>query len=152
MIAQHEQQDTTLALYKIFKEEVYRRREQMMRWTAIGAGSLVSLLLIILLVPSARLLAIPERLLLASGNLLMTLTFMVLIRQQHDRHRQAKQQLITLEDALALFKENPRSADYPVYPTQWQTDWAHDRSLMHYLAILALLAALVLVAVMLPAR
>ena len=56
MIAQDERHDTTLALYKIFKEEVYRRRDQMMRWTAIGAGSLVTLLFIILLMPSARLL------------------------------------------------------------------------------------------------
>jgi len=152
MIAQREQQDATLALYTIFKEEVYHRREQMMRWTAIGAGSLVTLLLIILLIPSARLLTIPARLLLASGSLLLALTFGVMLWQQHTRHRQAKQQLIRLEEALALFEEGHRPDNHSIYPAQWQTDWAHDRSLAQYLGILALLTILILVAVMLPAQ
>ena len=151
MIAQDERHDTTLALYKNFKEEVYRRRDQMMRWTAIGAGSLVTLLFIILLMPSARLLPTSGRLLLASGSLVMALTFAVMILQQHDRHRQAKQQLINLELALNLF-EDPRWPDNaPIYPAHWRTDWAHDRRLKQYLGLLALLVALVLVAIMLPA-
>ncbi|MEQ1796038.1 MAG: hypothetical protein ABL970_17825 [Nitrospira sp.] len=152
MITQDEQHATTLALYKIFKEEVYRRRDQMMRWTAIGAGSLVMLLLIALLVPSVRLLTVPARLLLASGTLLLALTFAVMIWQQHDRHRQAKQQLITLEHALGLFEDHHRPDHHPVYPAHWQTDWAHDRSLVQYLAILTVLTAITLFAIILPAQ
>ena len=67
MITQDEQRETALTLYQMFKEEVYRRRDRMMRWTAIGAGSLFALLLIILLVPSVRQLTTPARLLLASA-------------------------------------------------------------------------------------
>lgn len=152
MITEDERRETVLRLYPIFKEEVYRRRDQMMRWTAIGAGSLMTLLLIVLLVPSAHLLAFPARLLLASGNLLLTLTFAVIVRQHHDRHRQAKQQLIKLEQALNLFEERPWPDDRPMYPDDWQTDWTRDRSLLHYLAILTLLTGMTLVAIMLPAR
>ncbi len=46
MITADDQRATLLALYPLFKEEVYRRREEMMRWTAIGAGSMVSILLV----------------------------------------------------------------------------------------------------------
>ena len=34
MITQDEQRETALTLYQMFKEEVYRRRDRMMRWTA----------------------------------------------------------------------------------------------------------------------
>jgi hypothetical protein len=152
MITQNERRETILTLYRIFKEEVYRRRDQMMRWTAIGAGSLMMLLLIVLLVPSVHLLTIPARLLLASGSLLFALTFAVMVWQQHDRHRQAKQQLIKLENALGLFEERPRPDDCPVFPEDWQTDWTRDQSLVQYLAILTLLTCITLVAVMLPAK
>lgn len=151
MIAQNEGHETTLALYKIFKEEVYRRRDQMMRWTAIGAGSLVMLLLIALLVPSVRLLTVPARLLLASGTLLLTLTFALMIWQQHDRHRQAKQQLIKIELTLNLFEDHHWPDNHPAYPAHWQTDWAYDRSLVQYLAILTSLTAITLLAILLPA-
>lgn len=152
MITQDEQRETILTLYPIFKEEVYRRRDQMMRWTAIGAGSLVTLLLIILLVPSVHLLAFPARLFLASGILLLALTFAVMVWQQHNRHRQAKQQLIKLEHTLSLFEERPWPDDRPLYPEDWKTDWTRDRSLLQYLGILTLLTGITLIAVILPAR
>ena len=142
--------ETVLALYQTFKEEVYQRRNQMMRWTAIGAGSLMTLLLIVLLVPSAHLLAFPARLLLASGSLLLALTFAMMVWQHHDRHRQAKQQLITLEQTLGLFEKQPWPDDRPMYPDNWQTDWTHDRSLMQYVAVLALLTVITLLAILLP--
>jgi hypothetical protein len=151
MITQDERRETILTLYQIFKEEVYRRREQMMRWTAIGTGSLATLLLIVLLAPPVQGLTIPARLLLASGSLLLALTFALMVWQQHDRHRQAKQQLIKLEHALGLFEERPGPDDRPMYPDDWQTDWTRDRSLVQYLAILTLLTGITLVAIMLPA-
>lgn len=151
MIARDEQRETVLTLYRMFKEEVYRRRDRMMIWAATGAGSLFALLLIILLVPSARQLTTPARLLLASGSLTLTITFALMIRQQHTRHRQAKQQLITLEQALGLFKEHLGPDDRAIYPEDWQTEWTGDRSLLHYLSILCLLTGLVLVAILLTA-
>ena len=152
MITQDEQRETALTLYQMFKEEVYRRRDRMMRWTAIGAGSLFALLLIILLVPSVRQLTTPARLLLASGSLILAITFVLMIWQQHHRHRQAKQQLIKLEQALDLFGERPVPDNRPTYPEDWQTEWTRDRSLLHYLSILTLLTGLVLIAIMLPAQ
>lgn len=151
MITQDDRRETILTLYRIFKEEVYRRRDQMMRWTAIGAGSLVTLLLIVLLAPSVRGLTIPARLLLASGALLLALTFALMVWQQHDRHRQAKQQLIRLEQALGLFEDRPWPDDRPMYPEDWQADWTRDRSLVQYLTILTLLTGITLVAIILPA-
>ena len=70
MISEDEQHETVLRLYPVFKEEVYRRRDQMMRWTAIGAGSLVAILSIVLLVPAAHSLSTTPRLLLACATIL----------------------------------------------------------------------------------
>ena len=145
MITEDERQETVLRLYPIFKEEVYRRRDQMMRWTAIGAGSLVAILSIVLLVPAARSLSTPPRLLLAFATLLLAITW-----QQHNRHRQAKQQLIKLEQALGLFEELPGHNDHALYPEDWQNEWSRDRSLIQYLAILTLLTGIVLVAILRP--
>ena len=91
MITEDERRETILQLYPIFKEEVYRRRDQMMRWTAIGAGSLVTLLIIALLIPAAHLLSATSRLLLACATLMLAITHMGIVWQQHNRHRQAKQ-------------------------------------------------------------
>ena len=150
MITEDERREAVLRLYPIFKEEVYRRRDQMMRWTAIGAGSLVAILSVVLLVPAAHSLSTTPRLLLACATLLLAITYMGIIWQQHNRHRQAKQQLIKFEQALGLFEELPGHNDHALYPEAWQNEWSHDRSLVQYLAILTLLTGIVLVAILRP--
>lgn len=152
MIDRGEPRETALTLYRMFKEEVYRRRDRMMHWTALGTGSLFTLLLIILLAPSARRLTAPDRLLLAGGSLILAVTFALLIWQQQTRHRQAKQQLIALEQILGLFEGLPSQENRPIYPENWQTEWIRDHSLRQYLSILALLTGLVLTAILLTAE
>ncbi|THJ23707.1 MAG: hypothetical protein CAF44_001845 [Nitrospira sp. CG24D] len=150
MISEDEQHETVLRLYPVFKEEVYRRRDQMMRWTAIGAGSLVAILSIVLLVPAAHSLSATSRLLLACATLLLAITYMGIIWQQHNRHQQAKQQLIKIEQALGLFGELPRHDGHALYPDDWQNEWTRDRSLLQYIAVLTLLTGIVLVAILRP--
>ena len=150
MITEDERHETVLRLYPIFKEEVYRRRDQMMRWTGIGAGSLVAILSIVLLAPAAHSLSATSRLLLACATLLLAITYMGIIWQQHTRHRQAKQQLIKIEQALGLFEEFLGHDDHALYPETWQNEWSRDRSLIQYLAILTLLTGIVLVAILRP--
>ncbi|MDO9116872.1 MAG: hypothetical protein Q7U39_02850 [Nitrospira sp.] len=150
MIPEDERHETVLRLYPIFKEEVYRRRDQMMRWTAIGAGSLVGILSIVLLVPAAHSLSPTSRRLLACATLLLALTYMGIIWQQHTRHRQAKQQLIKIEKTLGLFGELPSHHDSALYPEDWQNEWTRDRSLLQYLTILTFLTGIVLVAILQP--
>ena len=139
MITADEKRTTLLTLYPLFKEEVYRRREQMMRWTAIGAGSLFAILLLVLLTPAARQLTVASRVLLCSGVLLLTTTFVMLILQQRHRHRQAKHTLIELEKALGLFDDNAFLTHGSLYPENWQTDWERDRSTVLSISLLALL-------------
>lgn len=136
-----------LTLYPLFKEEVYRRREQMMRWTAIGAGSLVSILLLLVLIRTGHRLTMGHRALLGGGILLLTSTFIALIWQQRDRHRQAKHTLIQLEQALGLFDSDAFLPHRALYPDHWQTDWKQDRSTMVSFTLLGLLTLLVLLAI-----
>lgn len=144
MITADEQRATLLALYPLFKEEIYRRREQMMRWTAIGAGSMVAILLVLLLVPEQGRLALSGRALLAGAIVLLAATFAALIFQQQQRHRQAKQTLIEIERALGLFDADVFANQRSLYPDYWQTDWKHDRSTTLSLVLLGLLALLAL--------
>ena len=136
-----------LTLYPLFKEEVYRRREQIMRWTAISAGSLTSILLILVLIPNGHRLTPISRILVAGGIILLTSTFITLILQQRDRHRQAKQILIQLERAMGLFDSDAFGHHQALYPEQWQTDWRQDRSTMRSFVLLGLLTLLVLLAI-----
>lgn len=146
MLTVDEQRATLLALYPLFKEEVYRRREQMMRWTAIGAGSLFTILIVLLLVPAHGRLTLSGRALLAGAIALLAATFASLILQHQQRHREAKQTLIELERALRLFDENAFPNRGPLYPNHWQTDWTRDHSTTLSLVLLGLLALLALLA------
>lgn len=147
MITAGEQRATLLTLYPLFKEEVYRRREQIMRWTAIGAGSLCTILLIVLLAPTTRQLTVGGRALLGGAVLLLAATCAMLILQQRQRHRQAKQTLIELEKALGLFDTNAFLDHRPLYPDHWQTDWKRDRTITLSLVLLGLLTLLALMAI-----
>lgn len=146
MLTVDEQRATLLALYPLFKEEVYRRREQMMRWSAIGAGSMFTILIVLLLVPTHSQLTLSGRALVAGAIVLLAATFASFILQQQQRHRQAKQTLIELERALGLFDADILPNQRPLYPNHWQTDWTRDHSttlslvLLGFLALLALLA------------
>ncbi|TKS58742.1 MAG: hypothetical protein EWM72_02799 [Nitrospira sp.] len=141
-----EQRTTLLALYPLFKEEVYRRREQMMRWTAIGAGSMFTILIVLLLVPERGRLSLSGRALIAGAIVLLAATFAALILQHQQRHRQAKQTLIELERALGLFDADIFLSQRPLYPDHWQTDWTSDHSTTLSLLLLGLLAFLALLA------
>ncbi|HXF91282.1 MAG TPA: hypothetical protein VNK46_00890 [Nitrospiraceae bacterium] len=136
-------------LYPWYKEEVFRRREQMMRLTAFASAFLVLLLVTMLAVPDG-----PRRdgtgmLFAVTGVTLFSGVFGYLILQQCDRHRMAKQALIEIERALGLYEEGLYLPDKSLYPEGWQTAWLGDRSVTVYLSVLTALTVLVIAAVLL---
>lgn len=133
-------------LYPIFKEEVFQRREQMMRLTAFASAFLLLLLVIMLVVSSSPELNAPTRYFAISGVALFSALFAYLILQHADRHRMAKQQLIELEQALGLYQGGWQPSGEAFFPKNWQSDWVADRSVTVYLTILAALTALVICA------
>lgn len=142
-----ERRATLLALYPLFKEEIYRRRQAMMRWTVIGSGTLLAVLLVIILAPSADRLSWMHRLMTSAGILVWTVTIVLVLLQQRHRHRQAKQTLIRIEGELGLFAGDT-SGPQSLYPEHWQTDWQHDHSTWLALAILALQSLIAITAVL----
>lgn len=129
-------------LYPIFKDEVFRRREQMMRLTAFASTVLVLILVTLLTLPSWAAPTSPMRWLSISGVALFSALFAFLILQHADRHRMAKQQVIELENALGLYQEGWKLSGEALFPKNWQTDWSTDRSVTLYLATLAALTTL----------
>lgn len=137
------------ALYPSYKEEVYRRREQMMKLTAFACSFLVLLLVTMLAAPAPARPALTTVLFAATGVALFSALFAYLILQQRARHRMAKKALIDIERLLGLYDEGMYLEGRSLYPDHWQTDWQADRSVIVYLTILATLTVLVIAAVLL---
>jgi protein-S-isoprenylcysteine O-methyltransferase Ste14 len=144
-----EQLEVLKILYPWYKEEVFRRREQMMRLTAFASAFLVLLLVTMLAVRGGSRHDVMEKLFAVTGVILFSGVFGYLILQQRDRHRMAKQALIEIERALGLYEEGLYLLDKPLYPESWQTAWLGDRSVAVYLTVLSALTVLVIAAVLL---
>jgi hypothetical protein len=143
-----EQVEVFRVLYPIFKDEVFQRREQMMRLTAFASGFLVMLLIIMLALSPWPGPTSPTRWFAISGVALFSGLFAYLILQHADRHRMAKQQLIELEKAFGLYENGWQLSGDALFPKNWQSDWTADRSVSIYLTILAALSALVICAML----
>lgn len=131
-------------LYPIFKDEVFRRREQMMQLTAFAGTFLVIGLFTFLAMPSWSGPTSSTRWFALSGVTVFSSLFAYLILQHAERHRMAKQQLIELEKNLGFYHDGWQANGDAFFPKNWQSDWTADRSVTIYLAILAALTALVL--------
>jgi hypothetical protein len=143
-----EQLEVFRVLYPLFKDEVFRRRDNMIRLSVFHNAFLVLLLMTMLAVSPDYSPDSTTRWLAISGIALFSGFFAYVILQQADRHRMAKQQLIELEKGVGLYKEGWHYTGNAAYPEQWQTDWAADRSITIYLAVLASLTVLVMCAML----
>jgi len=143
-----EQVEVFRVLYPIFKDEVFQRREQMMRLTAFASAFLVMLLITMLALSPWPGATSPTRWFAISGVALFSGLFAYLILQHADRHRMAKQQLIELEKAFCLYENGWQLSGDALFPKNWQSDWTADRSVSIYLTILATLTALVICAML----
>lgn len=139
-----EQLEVLKILYPWYKEEVFRRREQMMRYTAFASAFLVLLLVTMLAVPGYPHPNVTEALFAITGVSLFSGMFAYLILQQRNRHQMAKRALVEIERALGLYEEGAYMAGKTLYPEAWQTSWLRDRSVTVYLTVLAALTALVI--------
>jgi hypothetical protein len=143
-----EQVEVFHVFYPIFKDEVFQRREQMMRLTAFASTFLVMLLITMLALSPWPEPTTPTRWFAISGVALFSGLFAYLILQHADRHRMAKQQLIELEKAFGLYETGWQLSGDALFPKHWQSDWTTDRSVSIYLTILAALTALVICAML----
>ena len=145
MITESVQQVLTV-LYPLYKEEVYKRREQMMRLTAFGSFGLIAMTFSLLLSPLKSRLSFPEPFLLGLVALIWCGLFCGLIMQQQYRHRLAKQVLIQLEQAMGFYEDGLFIERQPLYPGKWKTAWLTDRTGTLYLSSLCTLTGIFLIA------
>ena len=82
-------QHVLTVLYPLYKEEVYRRREQMMRLTAFGSLGLIAMLFALLLSPQKVRLSSFDTLFIGLASLIWCGLFCALILQQQYGHRLA---------------------------------------------------------------
>lgn len=143
-----EQLEVLKILYPWYKEEVFRRREQMMRLTAFASAFLVLLLVTMLAVPGSPRPDFTAALFAITGVALFTAIFSFLILQQRNRHRLAKQALIEIERVLGLYDEGLYLMGKALYPEDWQSAWLGDRSVTVYLSVLTTLTVLVIAAIL----
>lgn len=132
-------------LYPWYKEEVFRRRQQMIWLTVLAAMASVLLLFLIAALPPARPAHRAWNLFACTAVVIFSGSMIAFILQQWNRHRMAKQILIAIEQALGLYGDAPDAGE-ALYPKEWQRAWLDDRSLWLYLAVIAVLTSLVLLA------
>jgi len=142
-------QQVLSVLYPLYKDEVYKRREQMMRLTAFGSSGLIAMIFSLLLSSLNSRLSLPAALLLGLTALIWCGLFCGLILQQQYRHRLAKQVLIQLEQALGFYEDGLFIERQPLYPGKWKTAWLTDRSGTFYLSSLCILTGIFLLALLL---
>lgn len=134
------------ALYRIFKREVYQRRETMMKKAAFSNVVLLGLLFVVGIgEPQTAFfdwLAIPALVVFSGG-------FIHQIRQQKIRHDEAKQGLIRIEQALQLFAPGVYLPEKSLYPREWESaqrkDWILATAYFNIIALTALVAIALLV-------
>jgi hypothetical protein len=141
-------QHVLTVLYPLYKEEVYQRREQMMRLTVIGSLGLITMLFAFLLSPHHNQLTSLDALLTGLASMIWCGLFCGLIFQQQHRHRQAKQVLVQLEQALGFYEEGLVEEHQSLYPHGWRTAWLNDRAGILYFASLCSLTGLFLLALL----
>lgn len=117
MTTENTAQEDLRVLYPIFKTEVYQRREAMLRITQIGGITHLLFLVAIILLPHPPLLFLQKAVLLAGAGL-FTGILLFQLRIHHQRHAEAKNQLIVLEHSLGLFESD--ETEKPVYPASWK--------------------------------
>ena len=143
-----ERVDVLMLLYPWYKDEVYRRRQQMIWLTVVGASALILLLFLALALPLSRPGHRVEPFLMVTGVLVLSISMLYFIHQQCVRHKMAKGILITLEQALGLYEDGRYLNDTSLYPRNWQTGWLRDGSEFIYHGIILLLAVLVVFALL----
>lgn len=133
--------ETLRMLYPIFKQEVFDRRDRVMKIAGLASGFLLLLQIFILY------LSVSSGLLIISV-IIFTGLALAQIFQQSRRHEQAKQGVIEIEKALGLFEPGTYFPDRGLYPQHWQTRPSRDYGLIFYTLGLVALAILVVLSLM----
>ena len=141
--------DMLKLLYPWYKNEVYRRRQQMIWLASIAASMLLVLLFLVPALPPPLPAHRAWGVVVVIGLLLFSGSMMFFVRQQRVRHRMAKRVLIKLEQELGLFEKGRYLDDTSLYPKDWETLWLADRSEFIYHGIIISLTALVVIALLL---
>ena len=92
-------------LYHWYKEEVFRRREHMIRLTAFSSAFLVLLLITILALAPPYPMDPIVKILAMAGVVVFSALFIYLTLQQRDRHHLAKHMLIEIENVFGLYEQ-----------------------------------------------
>ncbi|HEY3197625.1 MAG TPA: hypothetical protein VGJ57_06395 [Nitrospirales bacterium] len=141
--------DMLKLLYPWYKNEVYRRRQQMIWLASVAASMLTALLFLVPALPPPLPAHRAWSVIVVIGLLLFSGSTMYFVRQQYVRHQMAKRVLIKIEQGLGLYEEGRYLDDTSLYPPNWQTAWLADRSEFIYHGIIVSLTALVVLALLL---
>jgi hypothetical protein len=129
--------ETLRMLYPLFKQEVFDRRDRIMKIAGLSGGFL---LLLMFLTYSFAV----SSWFLVIGVIIFTAIVVASIKQHSRRHAQAKLGVIQIEKALGLFESGTYLLDKPLYPEHWEVRPSRDYTLIFYASSLIILATLVI--------
>jgi hypothetical protein len=133
--------ETLRRLYPIFKQEVFDRRDRIMKIAGQASGFLLFLMFLILYF------AISSWLLIL-GVIIFTAIVIIELKQHSRRHAQAKHGVIEIEKALGLFESGTYLPDKTLYPDHWKIRPPRDYGLIFYSSCLIIMAVLVILSLL----
>jgi len=133
--------ETLRMLYPLFKQEVFDRRDRIMKIAGLSSGFLLLLMFLIFsFAVSSWFLII--------GVIIFTGIVIAAIKQHSRRHAQAKLGVIEIEKTLGLFEPGTYLPDKPLYPEHWKVRPSRDYGLIFYSACLIAMAFLVILSLL----
>jgi uncharacterized protein YhhL (DUF1145 family) len=133
--------DVLRTLYPLFKQEVYERREQMMRIGRFGMAFFLGIMVLGLFFPFG-IGSNALRVYTALGVIVFAGLLVFQMRQHRSRHIKAKQAVIEIERALHLFEPGVYLPGKGLYPDEWSHYAGRDGGLALTIASLVLVAVL----------
>jgi len=107
-------------LYPLFKQEVYNRRDQILKVASLTAGLFLFLVFMLSWVRASGINLKPYLFPMIVALLLFEGVIFYHLVQHKSRHEQAKRMLIRLEEQMGLFKEGIMEGSKEFYPEKWR--------------------------------
>ena len=118
--SQEEKLEIFKILYPLFKNEVYNRRDQILKVATVSSGILMLMIFLGLWLKSAGIVLRPFFLPGLSGLFLFEAHVFYHLYQHKSRHEEAKKMLIRLEEQMGFFDSGVLENAKKFYPEKWK--------------------------------
>ncbi|MFI5303704.1 MAG: hypothetical protein ACHQYP_02805 [Nitrospiria bacterium] len=120
LYSQEEKIEIFKVLYPLFKQEVYHRRDQILKVASITSGLFLILIIILACFKISGLALRPYFMPIIGAVFIFEAAVLFHLFQHKSRHEEAKRMLINLEEQMGFFNEGIMESSGRFYPDKWK--------------------------------